>query len=360
MACAVIVMTVVGCSIPVHHAGHKPIPIMSIAARTIPPPPRPCAVSPILVNSCRPWLGAAAGGQPGAPNTNVAQFQYLERLINHHLDIFRDYNPAPGKRNSSLPLNQQELAAVSQPNTYADVNWQPAANWAEADGGYPAVNARIRQAADNIRAVAPHKIFLTLWWEPQNGVSGGTNCPGTRGHYGTPAQYRQAWRNVEAIFRAQGVRNVVWTMDYSASYPNQYCLVPALWPGNRLVDWVLYDSYDHDNRFGTSWANTVGRFYRVLQQDSSPSVNFDAKPWGLGEFGTCRTPSAANSRQYFQQARQSIEANAYPKLRMYLLFAVGGGHTSSGCLTDYDPNGQPDVAKNSLIRSLFNSPLFNR
>jgi hypothetical protein len=361
---AAVAITAVACTSPAHHAGagHKPTPLISIAARAVPPPPRPCSVSPILVNSCRPWLGAAAGGNPGAPNRPVLQFQYLERLIDHHLDVFRDYDSALGKNsNSALPLNPQELAALQLPATYVDVNWQPADTWAQADGGDAAVNALIKQAADNIKAVAPHKIFLTIWWEPQHAVSGGTSCPGAHGHAGTPAQYRQMWRNVEGIFKAQGVSNVVWAMDYMGTFPNEDCLVPQLWPGNSLVDWVLYDSYDLGNpKYGTTWAGTVGRFYHVLQQDSSPSVDFDAKPWGLGEFGTCRNHNAANSLQYFQQARQSILSNAYPKLKMYVMFAIGEGHTSKGCLTDYNPNGQPNVSKNSDIRSFANSPLFNK
>jgi hypothetical protein len=364
VACAAIVTAVVGCTStsPAHHAAPAPSPVQSLAVRSVPPPPRACAVSSTLVNSCRPWLGAAASGNPGAPNSKLGQFQYLERLIDHHLDVYRDYNPAPGtKPHSTLPLNSNELAALKLPGTYDDVNWKPAANWAEADGGDAAVNAEIKQVAGNIKAVAPHKIFLTVWWEPQQYVSGGSNCPGLHGSAGTPAQYKQMWRNVENIFRAQGVTNVVWTMDYMGSHPNEDCLVPQLWPGNSLVDWVLYDSYDHDiPQQGTNWSDTVGRFYHVLEQDSSPSVDFDAKPWGLGEFGTCRTPSVANSHQYFEQAKQSIDANAYPRLKMYLFFAVGQGHTSKGCLTDYDPNGQPDPTKNTEIRSFANSSLFNR
>lgn len=362
VACSAIAAAVAGCTSPAHHGAAQPTPLTSLAVRATPPAPRPCAVSATLVNSCRPWLGAAAGGNPGAPKDKITQFQYLERLIDHHLDVFRDYNPAPGTRpNAVLPLNASELAALKLPDTYVDVNWKPAQTWAQADGGDPAVNAEIKQAADNIKAVAPHKIFLTVWWEPQQYVSGGSNCPGLHGTAGTPAQYKQMWRNVENIFRSQGVTNVVWTMDYMGSHPNEDCLVPQLWPGNNLVDWVLYDSYDHDiPGQGTNWSDSVGRFYHVLQQDSSPSVDFNSKPWGLGEFGTCRTPSVDNSHQYFQQAKQSIDSNAYPNLKMYLMFAVGAGHTSKGCLTDYTPHGQPDPVKNTEIRSFANSLVFNR
>jgi len=357
VAAMLAVTAVAGCS-----SSAKPSPSATISvAAQVPPPPKACSVSAMLVNSCRPWIGAAANGNPAAPHSSAQQFLYLERLLDHHLDIFRDYNNAKGHGPTGmLPLNADELYMARQPGTYLDVNWKPATTWAQAGGGDPAINARIAKVARNIKAIAPHKLFLTIWVEPQNDVSGGSNCPGLAGTAGTPAQYKQMWRNVESIFRAQGVTNVVWTMDYM-SYPKWDCLVPQLWPGNKLVDWVLYDSYDHDNGTGSNWSNTVGQFYNLLEQDSTPATDFDSKPWGLGEFNTCQNRSQANALAYFQQARQAIEDNTYPRLKMYNIFAdTGGGTASRGCLTDYTPQGQKNASKNEAIKSVFNSPVFSK
>jgi hypothetical protein len=362
IATAVVAMTALAsCT----SAKPKPVasasPGVTIASQVVPPPPKACAVSALLVNSCRPWLGAAASGNPAAPHNPIQQFYYLEKLLGHHLDIFRDYNTPPGSSGlDTLPLNSAELAAVKLPGTYVDVNWKPAANWAQAGGGDAAVNAQIKQVADNIKAVAPHKIFLTVWVEPQNNVSGGTNCPGVVGNSGTPAQYKQMWQNVENIFRAQGTDNVVWAMDYQSDAKFD-CLVPQLWPGNNLVDWVFYDSYDHDDKLGNNWSNTVGQFYQVLQNDSSASVDFDSKPWGLGEFGTCKNNSAANAEQYFVQAKQAIDDNTYPRLKLYNIFAdSAGGTAGKGCLTDYTATGQIDAQKNTAVKSLVDIPLFSK
>jgi hypothetical protein len=337
-------------------------PTISVAAQ-VPAAPKACAVSATLVNSCRPWLGAAAGGNPGASNSATTQFTYLERLLGHHLDIYRAYNAPLGHGSLGvLPLSPTEKYFAEQPDTYVDVNWQPSLAWAQSDGGDATVNAQIKQAADNIKAIAPHKIFLTIWWEPQSVVSGGTSCPvtGKSGKGGTPAQYKQMWSNVQSIFRAQGVTNVVWAMDYM-SLPKFDCLVPQLWPGNSAVDWVLYDSYDRDTKNGSSWSNTVGRFYALLQHDSSSSVDFDAKPWGLGEFGTCRNRDAANVLQYFQTAKQSVAAGTYPRLKMYVMFADTHGPLSGrGCLPDYNANGQISATKNSAVKDFFNGSSFNR
>ncbi len=101
------------------------------SARSGPPAPvaatGKCAPNAILVNPCRPWLGAAASGNPGAPASKVAQFDYLERLVGQRLDIFRDYHSAPGSNAlGDLPLNSDELQLARQPGTYVDVNWKPA------------------------------------------------------------------------------------------------------------------------------------------------------------------------------------------------------------------------------------------
>lgn len=326
--------------------------------------PRNCAPSAILVNPCRPWFGAAASGNPGAPESKVAQFDYLERLTGHRLDIFRDYHSPPGSNQlGDLPLNSDEKQLARRPGTYIDVNWKPAATFAQAGGGDPAVNRDIDAAAASIKAIAPRKIFLTIWWEPQNDVTSdpGGNCylnPAATG--GTPAQYIAMWRNVENRFRAAGVTNVVWAMDYQAPPTGMYdCLVPRLWPGNGLVDWVIYDTYSR-NRYAT-WANTVGRFYHVLESDSSPSVDFDAKPWGLGEFGTCANFSTPAANDFYLQARDAVQANTYPRLKMYLAYAdTGGPKAGPGCLSNYNSFGQPDAAKQANFNQFAGAVLARR
>ena len=314
-----------------------------------PPGPRDCTPNAILVNPCRPWFGAAANGNPGASDSKVAQFNYLEGLVGQPLDIFRDYHSAPGSNAlGDLPLNSNEMQIARRPGTYIDVNWKPAATFAQADGGNPVVNRQIDHVAASIKSIAPHKVFMTLWWEPQNDISSdpGGNCylnPQATG--GTPAQYIAMWRNVENRFRAAGVTNVVWAMDYQAPPNGRYdCLVPLLWPGNSLVDWVTYDSYSRNGH--ATWDNTVGRFYHVLETDSSPSVDFNSKPWGLGEFGTCANANTAAANDFYLQAKSAFEAGTYPKLKMYLVYASTGGQKAGpGCLSNYNSFGQPDSAK---------------
>ena len=326
--------------------------------------PRDCTPSAILVNPCRPWFGAAANGNPGASDSRVAQFDYLEKLVGRRLDIFRDYHSPPGSnRLGDLPLNRDELRIARRPGTYVDVNWKPAPTFALADGRNGTVNRQIDHVAASIKSIAPRKVFMTIWWEPQNDVTSdpGGNCylhPGATG--GSTSEYIAMWRNVESRFRAAGVTNVIWVMDYQAPANGLYdCLVPLLWPGNNLVDWVVYDTYSR-NPYAT-WDNTVGRFYDVLSNDSTPSVNFKSKPWGLGEFGTCSNPSAAAAGDFYLQAKSAFDANTYPRLKMYLAYtSTAGGRAGPGCLSNYNQNGQPNAAKQANFNEFAEAVLARR
>ncbi len=217
--------------------------------------------------------------------------------------------------------------------------------------------------AASIKSIAPRKVFMTIWWEPQNDVTSdpGGNCYlNPRATGGSTTEYIAMWRNVESRFRAAGVTNVIWAMDYQAPPNGMYdCLVPRLWPGNGLVNWVVYDTYSR-NPYAT-WDNTVGRFYHVLSNDSTPSVNFNSKPWGLGEFGTCSNPSATAASDFYVQGKSAFDANTYPKLKMYLAYAdTGGPRAGPGCLSNYNQNGQRDATKQANFNEFAKAVLARR
>lgn len=314
-----------------------------------------CQPNAILVNPCRPLFGGAVLGDPHAASDPISQFNYYESIIGHPLDIFHDYHSPT----STLPLNDTEKYFAQRTNTYIYVNWKPASNWADAGGNNATVNANIDKAATSIKSIAPNKIFLTIWHEPENDVSPGTStCAGLKGSAGSPAQYIAMWQNVENRFNADGVTNVVWVMNYMGYQPWD-CLVTQLWPGNNLVDWVTYDMYSTSD--STNWANTIGRFYNVLSSDSNSTTNFDSKPWGLGEFGDCQTKDQAHVYQYYQQAKAALDANTYPNLKMYMIYDnVNGPGAGPGCLTDYAQNGTYDPTEQSNFNQFANDPIFTQ
>jgi hypothetical protein len=281
-----------------------------------------CSVSPILVNGCRAWLGAAARDYPGKSGSK-ANILAHEEVIGRPVDIAHTYHP-PG---SSLP-NDTDLYFLDRPNTILLTNWKPASTFADAAGGNAAVDAKIHKTARSVKA-AGRTFMLALWHEPENDVSRGTACGGLIGHGGSPAEYVAMWRHVRSIFTAEGVTNVVWVMNYMGA-SNWDCLVPSLWPGNDLVDWVMYDPYSSGGN--RTWASQVGRFYSYLLSHSDGTHDFLSKPWGLGEFGIGHSPdgstvaSQAQSYTYYDDAVRSIRTNMFPRLKAYVDFDVQGVH----------------------------------
>ena len=308
-----------------------------------------CEPSELLVNPCRPWLGATASSYPGVSSSPRAQLEAHEQRIGRQLDIVHTYHP-PG----SLPLNADELYFIHRPNTIAFVNWKPAAVWADAAGGNAAVNAQIDQAADNIEAIAPQKILLTVFHEPENDVSAG-NCAGNASGAGagSPTDYRNMWRNVHDRFAARGVDNVVWVMNYMG-YSGWDCLVGELWPGNDLVDWVMFDPYG--DAASTDFVANVGRFYDLLTRASDPTHDYLSKPWGLAEWGFFNATSELGV-SYFDQARQALEAHTFPLLRAYIVYDAVDSAGNENRVA-YTAGGVFDQARLDAYVAFANHPRF--
>ena len=217
----------------------------------------------------------------------------------------------------------------------------------------PCVNAQIDQVADSIASVAPAKIMLTLHHEPEPDVSPGTSsCSGLKGSFGSPSDYRAMWRNIEGRFAARGVTNVVWVMNYM-SYQNWDCLLPELWPGNDLVDWVMFDPYNSSTSH--SWSASVGRFYNLLTAKSDSTHDYLSKPWGLAEFGVGGSTTQAQAYSYYDAARASVEANQFPRLKAYIALDADG---TTRTRTSYSVAGVLDPVEQQHFNALANSPAF--
>jgi hypothetical protein len=306
-----------------------------------------CEVSPILVNPCRPWLGAASNKYPDVGSGVRAQIEAHEGRIGRQVDIVHSYHP-PG----SVPLSGDERHFIERPDTMAFINWKPASVWADAAGGNPTVDARIDRAADDIAAVAPAKIFLTIHHEAENDVSAG-NCASRSsvGGAGSPDDYRAMWRNVRERFDARGVDNVVWVMDYM-NYPPWDCLVHELYPGNDLVDWVMFNGYGGARN--PDYVANVQRFYDLLAETSDADHDYLSKPWGIVEWNI-RNATAEQGVAYYEQARAALAANLFPRLHAYMIFDSVGPEGNENRVS-YTVEGTADRSKQNAYNAFANDP----
>ena len=332
--------------------------------------PQNCSLNAILENPCRPLIGAAANGNPGAPQGLASQFNYLETLIGNQMDVVRDYH-APltdtGNSNSSLPLDPntkegQGEISLADSGKILDLNWDVSHSWKQAlpvsQGGDPTINSEIDQAAANIKKL-PHKVFLSPWHEANLHVGAVDNSSEACSHFnvnngdGTPDQFNAAWQNIYNKFKADGVTNVVWVLNYGSYQPND-CWVPYMWPGNSYVDWVIVDSYSAYQHY--NWDQSAGAFYtNVLKANSTATRNIDSKPWGLGEFGDGNAPNPQQTYDYFNSITAAVKANTYPNYKMYLIYADTGNGAGPGELTDYEPDGTKDMQKEQDVNTMFST-----
>ncbi|HSE29562.1 MAG TPA: glycosyl hydrolase [Candidatus Saccharimonadales bacterium] len=315
-----------------------------------------CTVSTQLVNSCRAWLGATAGGYAQVGSDLNTQLNFFNKRLNDasvltdasksvaidkKMDIAHVYHP------QGTNLFSGSASAVLNNNSfpYVFVNWKPLPagyKWKDANGSNSTVNNYIAQGAQAVKGLGSRKIFLTIWHEPENDVSSG-NCTSNAGgaSMGSPSEYVDMWRNVRSIFDAQGVGNVVWVMNYMG-FSNWDCLVAKLYPGNAYVDWIVYDQYGS----GTTGFNaSVERFYNFLSNNSNNTTNYNSKIWGLAEHGYNNVSSQSNdarARDYWTEGKNAVLANKFPKIKMWVVFDTS---TNGSSRVGYNFSGGVDVAE---------------
>ncbi len=268
----------------------------------------------MLVPSCGVLLGGYLTSFGG---TNAdGQLTNFDADSGSTVSVVHDYR-RPGQT-----LSAGDVQVAQTPGVLLLLNWKPANTWSDAAGGNASVNSQIDAMAESIKALGQTKIFLTIFHEPENDVSSGaSSCPSTiyKGSAGTPADYRAMWANVEARFAALNVTNVVWVMNYMG-FTGWNCMVDDLWPGNSLVDWILWDPYSSDS---TTFVQAVSPFYNTLTSMSDATHDFTSKPWGLGEFGD-RAASDTNEEQFYSTVAQAIDSGQFPEMKLFTFFdAIG-------------------------------------
>jgi hypothetical protein len=190
-----------------------------------------CTVSDLLVPSCGAWLGAstaASSGQKNSADYATGLDQY-EAIAGNVPDILHFYKSGAAK----FP-NAAEIAMANRPGKQRSLllyNWKPTSGpWSDVAKG--SADSAIATVAASLKAY-PHKLFLTIWHEPENDV-------GAAGR--SEADYVSMYRYVVTKLRSLGVTNAVFVMNYMG-FSGWSGMVDPLWPGNDVVDWIAYDPY---------------------------------------------------------------------------------------------------------------------
>jgi len=192
---------------------------------------RKCKVSAKLVPSCGLWWGVS----PGTYRDRRAGTLAFERQLRARVDIYKAYHFS-----GELFPNATERALARQKRHHRilNIDYVPDGryNWAQVAAG--ANDAVLIREARYLKAHFKKKLFVSIHHEPEDEVRQSLGS-------GYRAQdFAAMFRHVVQVFRAQGVRNVVWVFNIMGTQePDAAPWFPALYPGDRYVDWIAADPY---------------------------------------------------------------------------------------------------------------------
>ena len=314
-------------------------PTQPTGTSTTPAPPRTARcgnVNRYYVPSCGAWFGTT-----GAPDLATA-----ERLAGRRADIFHEYktlssysggNPFPGAA-AEAAIDTHHMYFFSWKPIFADGTIVPWARFADGEMDADYVDVLARKIRDWSEQHHGEKVFMAFHHEPEDDV----------GRFGTAADYVQAWRHIAARFVAlHARRDVIFVWDM-VGYETRVDEWNALYPGDRVVDWLAWDPYGKTQyapasapivpfttalgQYRGHGADVTGayRFYKWATGTGAEDprtgriyakVGSHRKPLMIAEFGVCWSPATLSSAEsWYDQAATAIRSGAYPRVKAFLAF----------------------------------------
>jgi hypothetical protein len=316
-----VVLAVAACNpLPGVGAPVATAPATSASADTLAKPPVP---------SRGAYLGASASVLPG--ESRVGAIERTEWLLGRGLAIDHQFY----KWDQPLVSSTQEADAAA--GRFPFVSWKPqrsdgrVVTWGSVAAG--AVDAEIRAQAAAAREFG-HPMFATFHHEPTDQAGHG---------WGTPAEFRAAFRHVVEVFRAEGAHNVAWVLVLT-SWDYTQGRGEAFYPGDDVVDWVAADPYNWHQRDGrwTSLEEVARDFYEW--------GSATGKPLMLAEWGSTEDPARpARKAAWVDEALATLAS--WPNVKAAVYFNnLHGGY-------DWRVDTSPSALK--AFRNLAHHPHFN-
>lgn len=283
-------------------------PTVSPAAAAEPSPPGGSWAQDALTPDSGVLFGASVSNDGFA--STAAALDAFEERIGRKLDVHRwyslwDQDLTGGPVAQDVARGRTPVLSISTKRVSG-----AAVTWAEVASG--SQDSRIRALAGQVKALAA-PMFLTFQHEPE--YAG----------YGTPAEYRQAWRRFVEVFRAEGVTNVVWTWVVAPTpfSPNpSTATADELYPGDDVVDWVGLDAY---NWFGCRGSSGPQQWRSMA--DSAASARAFAQAHGkelmLAEYGSVEDPADPNRKAAWLSSAMDTFLS-WPEVKAVLYFHHDG------------------------------------
>ena len=216
--------------------------------------------------------------------------------------------------------------------------------WAEIAGGRH--DATIDAQAQAVKAFeAP--IYLSFHAEPEHKDA---SSP-----WGTPKDFRTAWRRIVDRFRAADVDNVRWVFTLMAWTwnPSSKRDPSAFWPGTEYVDAVGVDGY---NWYGCSGAKNAWASLGAIMQRPYEWAEARGKPMFVAEWGSVEDP-ADHERKGLWLREAAEWVKSHPNVKALTYFHRDDVEPS--VVRDCDWTVDTSLASLLAFRSLVVDPYFN-
>ena len=182
-------------------------------------------------------------------------------------------------------------------------------SWASIAAGDQ--DARIREQAAAVAGLGV-PVFLVFQHEPDMATG-----------YGSPAEFRAAWRHYVEVFRQQGVTNAAWTWVMTPTGFAATASTPAgdFYPGDDVVDWIALDPY---NWYGC--APSVPTAWQSMAQAAGPFRTWaqpHGKPLMLAEWGSVEDPADPARRADWYRETLAM-STSWPELKAISAFDATG------------------------------------
>lgn len=271
----------------------------------------------------RTLLGARAAGYPDTDETFTAQHEAHAERIHRTPDLVKTFASV-----GQIPFSDRHVRAWARDKHRPTLvhNWKPARHWNQIN------HSHVATAAAAVSSLAPRPVVLIVHHEPENDV----------GSFGTAQDYRRMWARVRNQFDDAGVDNVVWAMAYM-NYHKWDHLVTDVYPGDDLVDWLMFNAYGSQAR--PDFASNVSRFIDLVDAEGIGA----GKPLGIAEWGI---NADADGASYYEQAAAWLDTAESDRITSMSVFDSPGSENASGLRLGYDTSGRAIDEKTEAYRHL--------
>jgi hypothetical protein len=195
----------------------------------------------------------------------------------------------------------------------------------------------------------------SAYWGPWAGIYNGAGA--TTG-YGDPTlpdgpeRFRDAYRHIVTLFRAEGATNVTWFFHpswwFAPNYPWES--LHNYYPGNDVVDWIGLSTYGlpvHPDKTYISFDEALGAFHAPSYPGLYADVaSLGPKPIALVEVGITEVPQKA---RWIRDMLPVLQSGRYPRIQGFAWW------------NSFDVNTaiESSPAAQQAFHDVAQSPLFN-